>query len=95
MRALKLWCPLLLLSGCGTDRIIDRPVTVEVVKREYVAVPADLVSEVPPVVIPDGVTYGELIELHARDRAIIYRLNGKLRGIAALGAGDVAADDAE
>lgn len=75
---------LLTLSACSTTEIVEKPVPVEVVKTEFVPVPADLVAEIPKNTVPDGLTFADALELWSEDRAIIDTLNARLRGIQGL-----------
>ena len=54
---------------------------VEVVVRERVPVPPDLLAESPKQAIPDTLTFGQAIELWSEDRASLDTVNGQLRGI--------------
>lgn len=81
-------CLTLSLTACGTERVVEKPVIVEVVKTEWRSIPADLTEQCPKVTIPDGLTFGQAIELWAEDRAAIDACNGKLAGIKSLGDGD-------
>ena len=78
-------CLPLSLSGCGQTEIIERPVPVEVVRTEFVPIPADLTEPGAPAVIPDGLTYGDALELWAVDRATIETQAERLRQIRAIG----------
>lgn len=88
MRVWALLCPIALSVACGTERIVERPVIHEIVKTEWREVPADLLSRCDKTIIEDGMTYGEALEMWAKDRASIDACNGKLAGIKSLGDGD-------
>ena len=75
----------LCLTACGTERVVEKPVVVEVVKTEWRAVPDDLTAPCAKTEIQVGMTYGEAIESWAKDRASIDACNGKLKGIRSLG----------
>ncbi len=75
------------LTSCGTERVIEEPVGVEVVRVEYVAVPSDLLLMRQPTTIPESVTYGEALLLWSEDRATIGALLGQLEGIGVLNDG--------
>jgi hypothetical protein len=77
---------LLLLTACGTERVVERPVIHEVVRVEWREIPADLTARCPKSEIPDSLTFGQAVELWAEDRAAIEQCNGKLAGIESLGA---------
>lgn len=84
IRVLILPCLLSFLTACATETVIPEPVIVEVERTVYVPVPADLTARRDAVPVPDSATYGDLVELWARDRATIAILNGRLDGIKAL-----------
>jgi hypothetical protein len=73
------------LTACGTERVVEKPVIVEVVKTEWREVPADLTARCAKSEIPEAMTYGEALESWAKDRASIDACNGKLAGIESLG----------
>lgn len=77
-------CLLLSLTACGTERIIEKPVPVEIIRVEYVPVPADLLHGAQKQTIPETLTYGLGIELWAEDRSTIDILNAKLKAIQSL-----------
>lgn len=56
----------------------------EVVRYERVPVPDELLVERPATEIPSPVKYGQIIQTHIADRAIIETLNGQIRAIRAL-----------
>lgn len=87
-RALMLLLTTLLFAGCSTDRIIDRPVPVEVVRTEYIPVSESLVTPIEPSVIPDKLTYGMALTLWAQDRRAIANLNKQLEEIRSLSNGE-------
>lgn len=78
---------LLLLGACGTTKIVEKPVPVEVVRFERVPVPSDLLVRHQPATIPEQLTYGEAIQLWSADRAIIETLLGQIRAIESLNDG--------
>ena len=78
----------LLFAGCASERIVDRPVPVEVVRTEYVPVPESLVTPIEPSAIPDKITYGMALTLWAQDRKTIANLNEQLRAIRSLKDGE-------
>lgn len=79
-----LLCLTLCLSGCGSVRVVEKPVTVEVVRERMLPVPADLLVPCYVQPIPETLTYGEAIELWAKDRAATAECNGRLRAIQSL-----------
>lgn len=84
MHALMPMSLLLLLSGCGTTTVIEKPVPVEVIKVERVPVPQDLLSPVLPGRVPDGLSFAEALEMWVEDRQTIDTLNDRLRAIESL-----------
>lgn len=75
-----------LFAACGTERIVEKPVVVEVPGPvQWREVPADLLLECVKSSIPDGLTYGEALEAWAEDRAQIDVCNGQLQAIGSLG----------
>ena len=83
-----LLCLSLLLTGCGTTRLVPKPYPVPGPERiKHVPVPAYLLTEIKPIVIPEDVTYGELIMSCGKDRDNLEILNGQLRAIRALSEG--------
>lgn len=84
MRVLIPLCLLSLLTACGTERVITKPVVVETTKIERVLVPADLLVQHQKTTIPEALTYGEAIELWSLDRASIEKQNGQLKAIESL-----------
>lgn len=85
MRVWTLSCLLILLAACGTERIVEKPVVVEVVKTEWREVPPDLLLECIKPEIPDGITWGELAVKLGEAIAEIETCNGQLRAIGSLG----------
>lgn len=84
--ALLLTCLTMLLTGCVREVIVDRPVPVEVPGPvQFVAIPSDLTVLHQKTTIPESATYGELIQLHIQDRAIIDKLLANIRAISGLG----------
>lgn len=79
--ALTLMSLAILSTGCARTEVVERPVPVEVVKYEQVPVPADLLSPIPPQVVPDALSFAQALELWIEDREAIERLNGRLRAI--------------
>lgn len=69
------------LFGCSAERIVDRPVPVEIVRTEYVPVPMELTKAVPPADIPDTITYGQALTLWAQDRKALLNANEQLMAI--------------
>ena len=84
MRVLALLSLTLLFSACATERIVEKPVPYEVIVVDYIEVPHDLTGGMAKQRIPDGITYGEAIELWSEDRATIDTLNGKMWAIRSL-----------
>lgn len=74
----------MLLSACGTERVIPQPEIVRVEVTKVIPVPADLTAQRPVTAIPDGVTYGEAAVLWAKDRETVKVLNTQLEGIQSL-----------
>jgi len=74
----------MLLAGCANERIIEKPVPVEVVRVERIPIPADLLVLHNKTTIPETVTYGETLQLWAADRGIIDTLLGQLDAIRSL-----------
>ena len=72
------------LTACGTERLVEKPVPVEVVRVEYIPIPADMFHMEQKQTIPETLTYGQAIELWSEDRATIEALNARLRAIQAL-----------
>lgn len=88
MRVLILLSLTTLFAACGTERVVEKPVLVEVPGPvEYVAVPADLLLRHIKTTIPATLTYGEALQLWAEDRAIIEKQNGQLAAIEVLNDG--------
>ena len=81
---LVLTFPVLLLTACATERIVEKPVPVEVIRVEQTPVPDDLLILHAKTTIPDTLTYGEAIQLWAEDRALVDILNGQLIAIGKL-----------
>lgn len=81
---LILLCLAFSLTACGTERIIEKPVPVEIVRIETMPVPDDLLRPGVKKDIPDGMTYGQAIESWAADRFTIDKLNGQLKAISVL-----------
>ena len=80
-----LLCLSLLLTGCGTTRLVPKPYPVPGPERiKFVPIPAYLLTEIKPLSIPEDVTYGELIMLCGKDRDNLQIVNGQLRAIRAL-----------
>lgn len=73
-----------LLTACGTERVLERPVPVEIVRIERVPVPAELLVPIAKQSIPDGITFGEALVKWSHDRATIEALNGRLAAIDSL-----------
>ena len=87
--ALILLFLLLCLTACGTERVVLKPEIVEIAgPTKWVEIPDDLVMQEPLIAIPDGATYGDLIEILGLERASKIRLNGRLAGIDSLGDDD-------
>ena len=85
MRALLLLFPIMSCASCGTREIVvEKPVPVEVTVVEYVPVPPELLQQRPQAAIPDGLTYGQALELWSRDRASLEAQNASLKAIAEL-----------
>lgn len=84
MLVLMLICQLLWLTACATERIVEKPVPVEIVKTEYVPIPTDLLRVEPKQVVPEQLTYGQAIELWAEDRASLEKVNGRLKAVGSL-----------
>ena len=84
MRALLLLCLTISLTGCATERIVEVPVPVEIIRTEYIPVPGDLLTPLPKATIPNGLTYGQALERWYSDRATIDKLNALLLGIKSL-----------
>ena len=76
--ALILLLTLPLFASCSAERIVDRPVPVEVVRTEYVPVPLSLTEPIAPATIPDNITYGTALTLWAQDRRALLDLNARL-----------------
>ena len=79
-----LMCTLILLGACATERIVEKPVPVEVFIVDYIEVPRDLTGGMAKQRVPDGLTYGEAIQLWSEDRATIDTLNGNMLAIRSL-----------
>ena len=89
MRAFLPLLTLTFLTGCATERVVEKPVPVPVPgPTQYVEVPTELVTTREKTSIPDSITYGQAIELWSRDRATIDIINGQLLGIKSLGDDD-------
>lgn len=89
MRALLLLFLTIFLTACGTERVVEKPVVVEVPGPvEYVPVPGDLLIRHIKTTVPESLTYGEALQLWAEDRAIIDTQNGQLAAIEVLNNGD-------
>ncbi len=71
----------LLLSGCASERIVERPVPVPVETVKYIPVPADLLVPCQKASVPQGVTYGEALALWSRDRASVDTCAARLLAI--------------
>jgi hypothetical protein len=78
---------LIFLAACGQTRIVEKPVPVEVITVERVPVPDDLLIEHMPSTIPEGLTYGEAIQLWMADRDTIAIHNGQIKAIKSLNDG--------
>ncbi len=77
-------CLALSLTACGTTRVVEKPVPVEIVRTERVPVPADLLTPVPRETIPESLSFAQALELWQLDRESVEKLNGRLRAIQAL-----------
>ena len=84
MRALILVLIPLFLSACATERVVEVPVPVEVVRTEYIDVPPDLLRNIAKTSIPNHLTYGEALTQWSQDRATIDKLNALILGIKSL-----------
>ena len=92
---LPVWTCLFLIplfGGCATERIVEKPVPVNVVRTERVPVPSDMLVRHQKTTVPDSLTYGEAIQLWSEDRRIIDTLLGQIEAIEALNDG-IGSDD--
>lgn len=89
MRVLLLSFLMPWLTACGTERVIEKPVPVEVVRIERTLVPGEFLVLHPKTEIPEDLTYGDALQLWSEDRAIIDRQNGQLRAIQTLNDGNL------
>ena len=81
MRRLALIVALALVAGCNTvPKLPTTPKIVEVVVKEYVAVPADLAADCDPVPKKDN-SYGEAIRLANARAESIAECNARLKKI--------------
>lgn len=83
--ALTSLCLALSLSACGSVKVVEKPVPVEVVRTEYVPVPFQLVRPRQLQTVPDTMTYGDAMILWARDREALRNANAQLIAIGKLG----------
>lgn len=85
MRVLIPLCLLLSLTACGTERLVEKPVIVEVTTVEWRPIPADMTAPCELSAILDGMTYGDALQNWAADRAAVEACNAKLAAIRSLG----------
>jgi hypothetical protein len=71
-------------AACSTERLIEKPVPVEIVRVEYVRIPLDMLHVESKQAIPESLTYGQAVELWSEDRATIDRQNARLKAISEL-----------
>lgn len=88
IRVLTLAFLLSLLTACGTEKVVEKPVPVRVEVVKWTPVPKDLTRQLPKQAIPDTLTYGQAIELWSRDRGSLDIVNARLRGIQELSSED-------
>jgi len=73
----------LIASGCAQTRVVERPVPVEVVRVEYVPIPAECRAPCPPDPQPvrQGDPAGRLVDAYRAQQAIIACLRARLECI--------------
>ena len=84
----RAWIALFLLpflTSCANERIVERPVPVEVVRVETLPVPQDLLSQCAKQPVPESMTYGEALAAWSKDRSCIDILNTRIDAIRMLG----------
>ena len=84
MRVCLIPCLLISLVACSNQpEVVTRTefVEIEVCEGEFEPVDGELTKRVPKQVIPQGITWKELIDLLLRDRASLEAVNGKLETI--------------
>lgn len=75
------------LTACTTERLVEVPVPVEIVRTETAAIPDDLTEPVEKAVVSESMTYGEALAAWADDRASVDVANAKLKAIRKISAG--------
>ena len=83
-RALILLCLLTCLTACANERIVERPVPVEIPVTEFIPVPQELTRPIEKAIIPNSLNFGDALVLWAQDRATIEALNSRLAEIGEL-----------
>ena len=71
-------------SACGTTKIVEKPVPVEVIVVKYVPVPDSFLIRREKSTIPNNLTYGEAMQLWIEDRATLDVQNNQLLAIGTL-----------
>lgn len=85
--AWTLACTVIFSTGCASERVMEKPVPVEITRTVYVPIPADLLREQPKTTISETLTYGQAILRWDADRSSLAVCNARLRAIAALPTG--------
>ncbi len=87
MRALLLAFLAIFLTACATERVVEKPVIVEVPGPvEFIPVPGEHLAR-QKITVPPSLTYGEALELFAEALTAIDKLNGQLAAIEVLNDG--------
>ena len=79
-----------MFAGCGSTRIVEKPVPVEIEVTKLIPVPAELLITRPPQSIPlgdgefSGATYGDILVILGKDRASLDACNAQLEAIGEL-----------